>query len=179
MPQEHNCAHRSVVAFLGVCVFGGGRVLRSSLSSCRSIQQTIQRLRERQNLDPPAPSPLPRPSDPVEDVNAFIAEFEASYGPEHPAFMRGSYSQALAAAKQQLKPLVVYLHCADHQVSSSPALARSVAAYLCTIFIYCLLMWTPNLCPTLTTTRCKRLFTDVAIRYAKRHVGAQRWLRVM
>ena len=66
---------------------------------------------------PPAPDPSPpRPADPVQDVNEFIAEFEASYGPEHPVFLRGSYSQALSAAKQQLKPLVVYLHCSDHQV---------------------------------------------------------------
>ncbi|KAF0306335.1 FAS-associated factor 2-B [Amphibalanus amphitrite] len=55
------------------------------------------------------------PHDPVQDVSEFIAEFEATYGPEHPAFLRGSYSQALSAAKQQLKPLIVYLHCSDHQ----------------------------------------------------------------
>ncbi|XP_037074684.1 FAS-associated factor 2-like [Pollicipes pollicipes] len=55
------------------------------------------------------------PHDPVEDVSGFITEFESAYGSEHPAFLRCSYSQALAAAKQQLRPLAVYLHCADHQ----------------------------------------------------------------
>ena len=32
-------------------------------------------------------------TDPVGDVNTFIANFEESYGDYHPTFYRGSYSQ--------------------------------------------------------------------------------------
>ncbi|KAK7068484.1 FAS-associated factor 2 [Halocaridina rubra] len=60
--------------------------------------------------------PYPRRlTDPLGDVLSFIGEYEAEYGIHHPAFFQGSYSQALSHAKVELKFLLVYLHCADHQ----------------------------------------------------------------
>lgn len=57
-------------------------------------------------------------AEPVEDVERFIDSFNESYTGNvemRPAFWRSSYSQALAAAKQELKFLLIYLHCKDHQ----------------------------------------------------------------
>ncbi|XP_059470736.1 FAS-associated factor 2 isoform X1 [Neocloeon triangulifer] len=55
-------------------------------------------------------------SSPIEDVKQFIENFHTRYGAEvRPAFWRSSYSQALAVAKQELKFLLIYLHCQDHQ----------------------------------------------------------------
>lgn len=45
----------------------------------------------------------------------FIAQFEAKFGTSHPAFFRGSYNDALAEAKRDLKFLLVYLHAESHQ----------------------------------------------------------------
>ncbi|KAK4306942.1 hypothetical protein Pmani_021265 [Petrolisthes manimaculis] len=68
--------------------------------------------------------PYPRRlTDPLGDVLAFISEFEGEYGTQHPAFFQGSYSQALTHAKAELKFLLVYLHCHDHQ--HSPLFCRS------------------------------------------------------
>ncbi|XP_045105628.1 FAS-associated factor 2-like [Portunus trituberculatus] len=69
--------------------------------------------------------PYPRRlTDPLEDVLRFIREYEADYGSQHPAFFQGSYSQALSHAKTELKFLLVYLHCADHQ--DTPFFCRSI-----------------------------------------------------
>lgn len=57
----------------------------------------------------------PTVTDPLDDVLRFIREYETEYGQQHPAFFQGSYSQALSHAKSELKFLLVYLHCADHQ----------------------------------------------------------------
>ena len=57
-----------------------------------------------------------RRTDPVADVRRFKEYFESKYGTTHPAFHAGSYSQALDEAKKELKFLLVYLHCGDHQV---------------------------------------------------------------
>ena len=57
-----------------------------------------------------------RRTDPVVDVRRFKEYFESKYGSTHPAFHAGSYSQALDEAKKELKFLLVYLHCGDHQV---------------------------------------------------------------
>ncbi|KAG0720696.1 FAS-associated factor 2 [Chionoecetes opilio] len=62
-----------------------------------------------------SPHHIPTVTDPLEDVLRFIREYEAEYGTHHPAFFQGSYSQALSHAKTELKFLLVYLHCADHQ----------------------------------------------------------------
>ncbi|XP_063851971.1 FAS-associated factor 2-like [Scylla paramamosain] len=69
--------------------------------------------------------PYPRRlTDPLEDVLRFIREYEAEHGSQHPAFFQGSYSQALSHAKTELKFLLVYLHCADHQ--DTPFFCRSI-----------------------------------------------------
>jgi FAS-associated factor 2 len=53
---------------------------------------------------------------PITDVEQFIETFHEKYGADvRPAFWRSSYSQALSEAKQELKFLLVYLHCRDHQ----------------------------------------------------------------
>nr|CAD7426099.1 unnamed protein product [Timema monikensis] len=61
------------------------------------------------------PDPRRFVTDPVRDVIEFIQSFEAKYGTEHPVFYQGTYSQALNDAKQELRFLLVYLHCEDHQ----------------------------------------------------------------
>ena len=50
-----------------------------------------------------------------EDVAQFCREFEQQFGPRHPAFTRLGYYQALEEAKRDLRFLLVYLHCEDHQ----------------------------------------------------------------
>ncbi|XP_063602128.1 FAS-associated factor 2-like [Penaeus indicus] len=68
--------------------------------------------------------PYPRRlTDPLGDVLQFIGQYEAEYGQQSPAFFQGSYSQALSHAKSELKFLLVYLHCADHQ--DTPAFCRT------------------------------------------------------
>jgi len=82
------------------------------------------------------PRPTSQAGDPRGDVAAFCREWENVYGMEHPAFHRGSYSQVLDEAKRELKFLLVYLHCEDHQdtdrfcreVLSSPRVVEQVAA---------------------------------------------------
>jgi len=79
--------------------------------------------------------PVGRTVDPAADVRSFRESFESKYGATHPTFHAGSYSQALDEAKKELKFLLVYLHCADHQDAdafcsstlASPALADFVA----------------------------------------------------
>ena len=56
-----------------------------------------------------------RRTDPTADVRVFREGFESKYGTTHPTFHAGSYSQVLDEAKKELKFLLVYLHCADHQ----------------------------------------------------------------
>lgn len=53
--------------------------------------------------------------NPVGDVRAFTADFDAQYGSAHSPFFMGSYAQALEEAKKELKFLLVYLHCDKHQ----------------------------------------------------------------
>jgi len=61
------------------------------------------------------PRPTIQVADPRGDVAAFHREFEQTYGAVHPPFHRGSYAQVLEEAKRELKFLLVYLHCEDHQ----------------------------------------------------------------
>lgn len=61
------------------------------------------------------PDPRRYVTDPVGDVLAFIHLYEEKYGHEHPVFYQGTYSQALNDAKQELRFLLVYLHCEEHQ----------------------------------------------------------------
>jgi len=69
----------------------------------------------------------PRPvsqADPRGDVAAFSRDWEERYGTHHPPFNRGSYSQVLEEAKRELKFLLVYLHCEEHQ--DTPTFCREV-----------------------------------------------------
>ena len=50
-----------------------------------------------------------------EEVVQFCREFDQQYGASHPAFTRLGYYQALEEAKRDLRFLLVYLHCEDHQ----------------------------------------------------------------
>ena len=52
--------------------------------------------------------------DPNRDAQKFVDEFEVNYGHQHPQFFIGSYQNAVAAAFQQSKFLVVYLHSPIH-----------------------------------------------------------------
>ena len=54
-------------------------------------------------------------TDPTLDVVSFINQYDATYGSNHPRFFVGTYSQVLNEAKKELKFLLVYLHCRDHQ----------------------------------------------------------------
>ena len=54
-------------------------------------------------------------TDPVGDVARFLLRFETEYGDQHPVIPRMSYSQISEQAKQDLTPLVVYLHTWNHQ----------------------------------------------------------------
>ncbi|OWF50061.1 FAS-associated factor 2-like [Mizuhopecten yessoensis] len=65
------------------------------------------------------PDPRRNVTDPVGDVERFLAKYNELYGDEHPAFYRGSYSQALNDAKRELRFLLVYLHGDDHQDTHS------------------------------------------------------------
>lgn len=61
------------------------------------------------------PDPRRFVTDPLGDVMKFINSFEENYGSVHPVFYQGTYSQVLNDAKQELRFLLVYLHCEDHQ----------------------------------------------------------------
>lgn len=61
------------------------------------------------------PDPRRYVTDPVADVLSFIRLYEENYGYDHPVFYQGTYSQALNDAKQELRFLLVYLHCEEHQ----------------------------------------------------------------
>lgn len=61
------------------------------------------------------PDPRRYVTDPVADVLSFIRLYEKKYGCGHPVFYQGTYSQALNDAKQELRFLLVYLHCEEHQ----------------------------------------------------------------
>merc|ERR1719242_1662298 len=50
-----------------------------------------------------------------EEVVQFCREFDQQYGATHPPFTRLGYYQALEEAKRDLRFLLVYLHCEDHQ----------------------------------------------------------------
>lgn len=69
------------------------------------------------------PDPRLFGTDPVADVAAFVMEFESNFGPMHPVFFRGSYSDALAHAKRDLRFLLVYLHSPQHQ--DTPTFCRT------------------------------------------------------
>lgn len=53
--------------------------------------------------------------NPNRDATNFIQEFQSEYGTSHVPFHRGSYQSAVAAAFQQSKFLLIYLHSPLHQ----------------------------------------------------------------
>ena len=61
------------------------------------------------------PARVPDQSNGREEVAQFCREFDQQYGPSHPPFTRLGYYQALEEAKRDLRFLLVYLHCEDHQ----------------------------------------------------------------
>ncbi|KAJ9584534.1 hypothetical protein L9F63_021144 [Diploptera punctata] len=82
-------------------------VLQMCYNTIASILQLTFRLLQ--------PDPRRYVTDPVGDVMSFIRSYEEKYGLQHPVFYQGTYSQALNDAKQELRFLLVYLHCEDHQ----------------------------------------------------------------
>jgi len=54
-------------------------------------------------------------TDPTDNVASFIRDYDQTYGSQHPTFHAGTYSQALNEAKKDLKFVIVYLHCSEHQ----------------------------------------------------------------
>lgn len=61
--------------------------------------------------------------DPVAQASKLQREFETEYGPRHPTFFQGSYTQALDQAKRSLKFLLVYLHSPQHE--NTPGFCRT------------------------------------------------------
>lgn len=61
------------------------------------------------------PEHRPAVTDPTGNVVSFIQEYNQTFGDPHPTFYPGTYSQVLNEAKKELKFLLVYLHCKDHQ----------------------------------------------------------------
>jgi hypothetical protein len=70
-------------------------------------------------------------TDPVADVLSFIRLYEENYGYDHPVFYQGTYSQALNDAKQELRFLLVYLHCEEHQDTAKFCRWHICACQLC------------------------------------------------
>ncbi|XP_076361702.1 fas-associated factor 2 isoform X1 [Tachypleus tridentatus] len=72
------------------------------------------------------PDPRRYVTDPLGDVLSFIQSYQSKYGPVHPVFYQGTYSQALNDAKRELKFLLIYLHGDDHQ--DTPYFCRTTLA---------------------------------------------------
>lgn len=64
-------------------------------------------------------------TDPLGDVLTFIAAYTDRYGPQHPVFYQGTYSQALNDAKRELKFLLVYLHSEQRNSAQVASLCRN------------------------------------------------------
>lgn len=65
-----------------------------------------------------------RALSPTDDAVRFTSEYEREYGQAHPAFLTGSYRDAVAAARARPCFLLVYLHSWRHQ--DSPHFCRHV-----------------------------------------------------
>ncbi|XP_063244113.1 FAS-associated factor 2 [Bacillus rossius redtenbacheri] len=92
---------------LGFVKYVLGLVVRVAYNAVSGVLSSVCRLF--------LPDPRTYVSDPLGDVMGFIAMYEERYGARHPVFYQGTYSQALSDAKQELRFLLVYLHCDDHQ----------------------------------------------------------------
>jgi hypothetical protein len=62
---------------------------------------------------------LPDDYDPLANIAEFVINYNQKYGTNHPEFYNGSYAQAVAEAKRDLKFLIVYLHQNDDKDSNS------------------------------------------------------------
>lgn len=60
-------------------------------------------------------------------MRRFIEHYEETFGAAHPTFCRGTYNDALAEAKRDLKFLLVYLHSDRHR--DTPEFCREVLAH--------------------------------------------------
>lgn len=82
------------------------------------------------------PSPAAPALDAAGQAQQFIQAFNARYGPSHPEFLPVSWREAAAAAHRELKFLLVYLHCGQHEdadkfcrsVLCAPALVEEARA---------------------------------------------------
>lgn len=63
--------------------------------------------------------------DPAAAAAAFVREFTAAYGAQHPRFLQCSYLEALQRAQRENKFLLLYLHAAEHQARRCLALRRT------------------------------------------------------
>lgn len=68
--------------------------------------------------------------DPTAAAAAFVREFTAAYGAQHPRFLQCSYLEALQRAQRENKFLLLYLHAAEHQ-ARRPRLAPNTGALSC------------------------------------------------
>lgn len=122
---------RSWTAWLVYLITLPARVLTGGLGAVWAFVTSLVGL-------PPRPTSLVR--DPLGDVTAFCSEFESRYGAVHPPFFRGSYSQVLEEAKRELKFLLVYLHCEQHQDTnnfcSNVLASREVTEYITQSMIF-------------------------------------------
>jgi len=57
--------------------------------------------------------------NPGRAANRFLLDVERKYGAKHPEFYQGPYSHALKEAERNLRFLVVYLECNDHEDTDS------------------------------------------------------------
>lgn len=68
-------------------------------------------------------APTAEERNPALAAGAFIRNFELEYGPSHPAFIEGSYTEAVRRARNEFKFLIIYLHSSLH--SNTPAFCRT------------------------------------------------------
>jgi FAS-associated factor 2 len=68
-------------------------------------------------------APTAEERDPALAASAFVRNFEGQYGPTHPAFVEGSYTEAVRRARNEFKFLILYLHSGLH--TNTPAFCRT------------------------------------------------------
>ncbi|CAF0941465.1 unnamed protein product [Rotaria sp. Silwood1] len=67
-----------------------------------------------------------RPIDPINEIDEYCTYFDNQYGPNHPPFYRGKFSQALRDAQREVRLLFIYLH-----EKNSPLCDRFCREVLC------------------------------------------------
>jgi len=110
-PQPHLPATvlsfpRTTIGWIMYLITFPGRILTGGVGVVWSVFTSLFGMNQRSS----------RPvGDPRGDVAAFSRQWEDRYGDQHPPFNTGSYSQVLEEAKRDLRFLLVYLHCEEHQ----------------------------------------------------------------